>query len=883
MEDRLPDDENAPLLPASWRRRLHPRRGGAPLPRPKIKPAAAAAMAARIEDGRPLCELAFAAAESDPALADAGRRFLDGEADPLGAAVVGATALPELSHGVLGEKDACALFDAWTAGHGLGFAARVFAEMSELAVRWAAGHGVRRPAWITGRNDPWPWPMAGIAHAAGRRLRIMLAAAGEEEYAAAEEALAGARRTDRQRLVASYLVPTRRDWAAEVCSEAPSSREFEYGWMLPCALSAEHLGLVRFQDDWPARLDVIATLVDGAGAAIAPFVAESGGEAALDVLALLPGDEAFGHLLERREREGGLRALTAAMGRFPRRALRLLAESGSAEDARLLAVHVRARPALAAEPLPAEARRAIEEEARALVPEAAPDELPRILADPPWARAVPAAAPATVPGLEPVGEPLAVDPVDVLPAKMPAPVDPLTPHLLPQVLLRGRDRALPAAAVGHLLTMMAMSSPGERYAGVDPVVESCDPESLARFGLAVFERWLADGTPAAAAWSLTQLGWTGDDAAVRRLSPLVGAWSRAAAHARAAAALDVLASIGTELALAHLHGIAERTQYRKIRERARELIGRVAAGLELTPEQLADRLVPDFGLDAAGGLTLDYGPRRFTVGFDEFLRPRVADEDGTPRKDLPRPGARDDRDRAAAAYRRFADLKKDVRAVAAAQLARLEAAMLDGRRWTAPEFREHLACHPLVRHIARRLVWTSGATSFRIAEDGTLADIADDAFALPPDARVRIAHPVLLGDEVAEWTRTFADYEILQPFPQLGRPVHALTAAERGSGRLERFEGVTVPPGAVLGLARRGWDRAAAGETGLEPYIRRTLPGSGRITVDLDPGLLSVTPGRSPGQRIARVRAVLPPAPDPVQVSEALADLAALAETPGPI
>ena len=56
----------------------------------------------------------------------------------------------------------------------------------------------------------------------------------------------------------------------------------------------------------------------------------------------------------------------------------------------------------------------------------------------------------------------------------------------------------------------------------------------------------------------------------------------------------------------------------------------VAAGLGLTAEQLADRLVPDFGLDADGSMVLDYGPRRFVVGFDEQLKPYVADEAGKP-------------------------------------------------------------------------------------------------------------------------------------------------------------------------------------------------------------------------------------------------------------
>src|SRR5690606_22716523 len=110
-------------------------------------------------------------------------------------------------------------------------------------------------------------------------------------------------------------------------------------------------------------------------------------------------------------------------------------------------------------------------------------------------------------------------------------------------------------------------------------------------------------------------------------------------------------------------------------------------------------------LEADGRTVLDYGRRRFVVGFDEQLRPYVADEDGTRRKDLPKPGATDDQTLAPAAYHRFAALKKDVRTVARDQIRRLEQAMVMQRRWTADEFRALFVAHPLLWHLVRRLVW----------------------------------------------------------------------------------------------------------------------------------------------------------------------------------
>ena len=94
-----------------------------------------------------------------------------------------------------------------------------------------------------------------------------------------------------------------------------------------------------------------------------------------------------------------------------------------------------------------------------------------------------------------------------------------------------------------------------------------------------------------------------------------------------------MAAIGTEIALMHLNAVAQRVKFKALKLRAQEKIAEVAEGLGLSEDQLADRLVPDFGLDERGTLMVDYGPRRFAVGFDEQLKPHVSDEAGHRRKE----------------------------------------------------------------------------------------------------------------------------------------------------------------------------------------------------------------------------------------------------------
>ncbi|WP_434739937.1 DUF4132 domain-containing protein [Micromonospora sp. SH-82] len=484
------------------------------------------------------------------------------------------------------------------------------------------------------------------------------------------------------------------------------------------------------------------------------------------------------------------------------------------------------------------------------------------------------------------------DPLDVLPVKPPNLPEWVDPAVLPPVLVRGRRAVLPAESVRHLCTMLAVSRPDEEYSGLAQVRAACDPTSLAEFGWALLQRWRADGSPPRQGWILTGLALVGDDETARRLAPVIRAWPGEGGHARAVTGLDVLAGLGSDVALVHLHRIAQTAPYRGLRAHAADRVAAVARRLGLTPDQLADRFVPDLGLDADATVVLDYGPRRFTVGFDEQLTPYVLDEQGGRRRDLPRPGPRDDAVRAPQAYRRFTGLKKDVRTLAATQLDRFETAMVRRRRLPVVDFRRYLLDHPLVGRLVRRLVWTSvdgdgePVTAFRVTEAGTFATVHGAACDLPDEASVGVAHPLHLGATASEWAQVLADHAVVQPFPQVDREVYTLSAAERAGPTLRRFTDATAETARLLGLQRRGWRRGEAEDAGVQQWLEYELPDGRAVVVNLNPGIVAPSVADVPDQRIEgvwlndgptgrwRPQGLLPFTDlDPVTTSEVLRDL----------
>ncbi|GAA1526955.1 hypothetical protein GCM10009827_049830 [Dactylosporangium maewongense] len=522
---------------------------------------------------------------------------------------------------------------------------------------------------------------------------------------------------------------------------------------------------------------------------------------------------------------------------------------------------------------------------------------------------------------------LATDPLHLLPARIPTtptwadalllpalrvrstqPADPVRPaDAVPPV-----DAVLPADATRHFVTMLAMSTLDDPYAGVAVVRQVCDPGSLAEFGWSLYQGWRAAGSPASQRWAFTALGLIGDDSTAARLAPLALAWPAAGELTNARVAVDILTTLSTAPvapstpdlnsptpglpaadppslagppsgvgslgALRQLVRIAGSARG-KLKEHAGRRAAEAAATVGLGAEELADRLVPDLDLPADGALTLDYGPRRFTVRLDEQLRPYVLEDPAHHRSDpgrgesrrgellrreLPKPGVQDDSVLAPAAYARFAELRREARTIAAEQTRRLEVAMVDQRRWSAAGFRDSIVAHPVLRELARRLVWATfsaagdgpgGAflAAFRVAEDLTFSDVDDEPFVLAADAVVGIVHPVTLGEGLGAWVRLFADYEIVQPFVQLGRAVHQPAAATSAGSAVRPGEdlaarlgvdGRTTDARRLYVLDRRGWVRAQAGDGGRIRSVTRRVPGGWLVVVDLEPGVFV---GRSDG------------------------------------
>lgn len=234
---------------------------------------------------------------------------------------------------------------------------------------------------------------------------------------------------------------------------------------------------------------------------------------------------------------------------------------------------------------------------------------------------------------------------------------------------------------------------------------------------------------------------------------------------------------------------------------------KLAAGLGITVEELADRNVPTVGFDENGERHFDYGTRHFVVtlcaiapdeGFEVLqlsTQKTKSVKAGKKTKNLPKPGTQDDLSSAEAAQEEFKQMKKELKAVVKAEKKRLELALMTGRCWGTEAWTKLFAEHPLMRRFSPALVWGiyNGdrlAKSFRCRENGLFCDSEGEEFELPEDARIRLVFPLELSkEEKKAWQEQIREEDLEQPIEQLDLATYVVHKQEAKRKKLVRCKG----------------------------------------------------------------------------------------------
>ena len=418
---------------------------------------------------------------------------------------------------------------------------------------------------------------------------------------------------------------------------------------------------------------------------------------------------------------------------------------------------------------------------------------------------------------------LAEKPKAIKPPKAPW----LSPGKLPPLFTKDGS-PLSELALTFLFQRQAREK-GEVNEEVLPMLAHLDRAKNAPFAHALLDQWFASDMKATTRWALDVAGITGDDSIIRRLIEPIEHWCMGNNGSRAEWAAHAIALLGSEKALGTLDGMIQRYRTRRkyVGAAAALAIFRTAEMMGISADELAERIVPDFGFNADGEKDLPLKKGSCTAVLCEDFK--IAFRDGE--KLLANPPAKLTEE----SEEELKETRKFLREAVSRQTLRLQDSMIGGKRWALDVWRGRFEVHPLFRIFAMRLVWgvygEDGKLlrTFRLYPNGLTADAAGGLEEFPePAAKIGIVHRMELDDKVAkDWAAHLKRFKVKPLFKQLDRPVHTLDA-ERGNRRAIRLtEGVKTTAGTLRKeLLGRGWSLSAAGDGGSLSGMWRRFPGS---------------------------------------------------------
>ena len=273
---------------------------------------------------------------------------------------------------------------------------------------------------------------------------------------------------------------------------------------------------------------------------------------------------------------------------------------------------------------------------------------------------------------------------------------------------------------------------------------------------------------------------------------------------------------GKNYALILVDNLTRKAPTAKIKETANETMKNAADILEISTDELSDRIIPDFGFDRKGNKVLSYGGevnRTFTLNINNNLELTIKDDEKNKIiKSLPAPNSKDDKRAADSVKKEFSNLKKEIKTLIQFQKIRLQRVLMNGRKWNYESFKNVFVNNSIMNIFALKLIWgvydddNKLIESFRYMEDGTFNTADEEEYKLEDTTakNISLVHPMELDENTLnKWKQQLTDYEINQPIEQLNFNYETIEEKDIQNDELTAFEGITVKAGTLMSFANK--------------------------------------------------------------------------------
>ena len=401
-----------------------------------------------------------------------------------------------------------------------------------------------------------------------------------------------------------------------------------------------------------------------------------------------------------------------------------------------------------------------------------------------------------------------------------------------------------------------------------PLLSLIDRETSAPFAKWLLDAYFQNGAEAKLKWCLTLGAVLGGDTEIAFLQRNIVSFMDNNRSKMAENVVKALALQGSQRALRAVDFFSRKYKNRSLGKAALEAFDGAAEELGVTPYELSDSVIPNFGFD---GLFKEFEANKETyrayIGNDFKLA--FLDDDNKLLKALPKGTPADLKEE-------FKEIGKEIRDIVKSQSSRLAQYLVIQRRWSVDNWHDLFLTNPVMFVYAVRLIWgvfddkNQLIAIFRCQEDQTLTDAKGneiDFEALKstdvretfkvsrtfspkntvytegaPHLQIGIVHPIDLDAETIDfWKNDLLDNGIEPIFPQLNRPVILLKEMDKNVKMSNAFEGVEIGGYTFLSrMEKTGWVKGSIGDGGAILSYYKTFTEVGLVAIVMQTGSLSI-------------------------------------------
>lgn len=402
-------------------------------------------------------------------------------------------------------------------------------------------------------------------------------------------------------------------------------------------------------------------------------------------------------------------------------------------------------------------------------------------------------------------------------------------NILSNILLKDKQTSAPLKIVKYIFMEYTALKEPSILKDCNKIAEFFDIDSLRNALDNIYSNWLDKKADTKLKNILIPYCIFQTEDKLLKLKAQIEDWALNARGALGAYAVYAIALNGSKFALVLADTISVKIKNNQVKNAAKDALKKAAYQLEISEDELIDKIIPDLDFDKKGMRELHYkgeADRVFTIKIKNDFSIEITDSNNKVLKSLPAPNSKDDKSAADASKKELTLIKKNIKMISSNQITRLNKVLLNGRKWSYKTFNELFVNNPIMNIFALKLIWgvydenNNLLESFRYMEDGTFNTFDEEEYIFDDSIKnkknITLVHPIELDSEkLSKWKMQLSDYEISQPINQLSLLFEEVKEEHIKNNKIISFEDKEIKAGDIMSMANKmSFERARDIEDG---------------------------------------------------------------------